>query len=204
MIVIPTWSEEKKLWEQGYKLICGVDEVGRGPLAGPVVAGAVVFRSDIQFEVTICDSKMLTRKKREELFPQIQSLVYSYGVGLVEADEVDSLGIVNATHKAMREAIKKLKVKPNFVLVDGREKISRFNKNSQKSIIKGDQKSYSIAAASILAKVYRDRLMLKYHEEFPVYGFDTHVGYGTKKHLENILKYGLCRLHRRSFLKNYV
>ena len=201
MIVNPSWYEEENLWNQGYKYICGVDEVGRGPLAGPVVAGAVVFKERIDIKLPIRDSKMLNRKNREILFPILQKLVYCYAFGIVEAKEIDSLGIVSATHKAMRHAIFGLKIKPDFVIVDGNIKIGRFSIKKQKSLIKGDQKSYSIAAASILAKVYRDRMMYEYHTEFPQYGFDTHVGYGTKKHIENIIRYGTCKLHRRTFLE---
>ena len=200
MIIEPSWNEEQSLWNRDYKYVCGVDEVGRGSWAGPVVVAAVIFSERITIDFPIRDSKTLSLKQREALFPQIQKSSYSFAFGMVDASEVDISGIVPATFKAMRQAIENLHISPDFCLVDGRQKIHRYDETEQKAIVKGDQKSYTIAAASVLAKVHRDRMMKKHHDEFDHYGFDTNVGYGTKKHQEGIRQKGLCRLHRKTFV----
>jgi len=199
MLIEPNWQEEFVLWEKGHKYVCGVDEVGRGALAGPVVAAAVIFLPTGQIDLPVRDSKMLSRKQRIDLCPEIKEIVYSYAYGITTPKEIDRIGIVKATHKAMRQAIRRLEVKIDHVLVDGNQRIGAYNRKKQTPLTKGDSSSYSIASASILAKVYRDRMMIDYHPRLSVYGFDTNVGYGTAKHRMAIKEYGLSRLHRRSF-----
>lgn len=182
-----------------YPIIAGVDEAGRGPIAGPVVAAAVVFHE--QFEIPkLNDSKQITEKKRNELYELlISDKRISYGIGIVDETKIDEINILNATYLAMELAVSNLKPKPNLLLIDG----NRFKSTKYKSfqtIVKGDSKSFSIAAASIIAKVTRDRMMKEYHAEFPEYGFDKHKGYGTKSHFAAIKKSGKCRIHRNSFL----
>lgn len=188
--------EEQKLQKIGFRHIAGVDEAGRGPLAGPVVAAAVIFPDGYR-NGAINDSKQLSALQREELFVEIKNNALSFGVSALSAGQVDKLGIANAGKLAMRQAVLKLDPLPDFILVDA------FAINvtdiPQKAIIKGDSKVLSIAAASILAKVTRDRLMLKYHERYPQYGFNEHMGYGTEVHLSALKKHGLCPIHRRSF-----
>ncbi|MDI6765642.1 MAG: ribonuclease HII [Bacteroidota bacterium] len=187
---------ERKYWKSGINYVAGVDEAGRGPLAGPVVAAAVIFQSDIMID-GIKDSKVLSEKKRERLFDIIYEKAIDVGIGIVDHNVIDKVNILNATFHAMHEAICKLKYAPEHLLIDGPH-FPGANIPFTK-IVAGDSKCFSIAAASIIAKVTRDRLMKEYDEQFPHYGFVNHKGYGTKAHLEAIKKNGLCEIHRRSF-----
>jgi ribonuclease HII len=188
---------ERKLWAEGWELIAGVDEVGRGPLAGPVVAACVVFPEEI-FLPEVDDSKKLTKLKREELFQQIMNEALDVGIGIVWEKTIDRMNILNASLKAMWKALKKLKTPPQVVLVDGNQKIPNLS-FPQMPIVKGDSKSMSIASASIVAKVTRDRIMLKYHKKYPQFCFAQNKGYSTKSHLEALKTFGPCDIHRRSF-----
>lgn len=181
--------------------ICGIDEAGRGPLAGPVVAGAVVLPKDCRI-LYINDSKKLSEKKREELFEVISREAVSIGIGIVSPERIDEINILQATYEAMREAVNKLTVKPDILLNDA-VTIPGID-IAQVPIIKGDAKSLTIGAASIMAKVTRDRLMYDYDKLYPEYGFAKHKGYGTKQHTQAILEYGACPIHRMSFLKNIL
>ena len=195
-------KEENKLYEKNIKLICGIDEAGRGPLAGPVVVGAVILPEN-SFIEGVNDSKKVSEKKREKLYDEITSEAIAWGVGIVDQNEIDEINILNATKKAVTMAISSLKVKPDLILVDALTNIDTCG-IPYKSIIKGDAKEYSIAAASIIAKVTRDRIMRQWDEVFPEYGFKGHKGYGTKKHIEAIKEYGPCMLHRKTFIKNFI
>ncbi len=188
---------EKNLWKEGFNYIAGVDEVGRGPLAGPVVAAAVIFPQDLILP-GINDSKKLSALKRAELFELIHSSALSIGWGLAEVGEINKLNILRASLKAMQEAILNLRIPPEFVLVDGNQKIPHL-KCKQMTIVKGDSKSQSIAAASIVAKVIRDEIMEKYHKKYPEFGFEQNKGYGTKKHKEALNRFGPTPLHRLGF-----
>ncbi len=195
-------SEERALHSSGYSSICGLDEAGRGPLAGPVVAAAVILPAPYTTLPGIRDSKQLSARQREELFHQITQGALSFGVGIVTSDVIDRINILQATYQAMQEALHQLPAPPDYLLPDyllidalTLPKVS----TPQRGIIRGDQRSVSIAAASILAKVTRDRLMCAYHDEFPQYNFKKHKGYPTAEHLSNIQKYGPCRLHRKTF-----
>lgn len=194
---------EKKYFNLGHKYIAGVDEAGRGPLCGPVVAAAVIFlNNDICIE-GINDSKKISEKKREKIYDEIinnENIIYAVGVS--DVDVIEKVNILNATKLAMKEAISKLKIKPNYVLIDGNQDIDITIPRS--TLISGDAKSASIAAASIVAKVTRDRMLRKYDEMYPEYGFLKNKGYGTKVHIEAIKKYGLCKIHRPSFCKNFI
>ena len=192
---------EFPLWET-IDNICGIDEVGRGPLAGPVVAGAVMFprwyRPDRSVLEQLNDSKKLSAKMREELVPKIKKHALGWAVAAVEPDTIDSINILQATMLAMNNAVESLSVRPDLLLVDG----NRFRTNlgiPYKTIVKGDSKVFSIAAASVLAKIHRDELMAAYSAEWPEYGFDRHVGYGTAEHVRAIMQYGRCPIHRKSF-----
>ena len=187
---------ELSLWAKGIRNVVGVDEAGRGPLAGPVVAAAVVFPSGTLIK-GVEDSKKLTERKREELFPLIKEQALGVGVGIVDHEVIDRINILQATILAMHKAIDELGVAPDFVIVDGNT--FRHDLYHFRNIVDGDEKSFTIAAASIIAKVTRDRLMREYHLQYPLYGFAQHKGYGTKHHLEAIRRYGLCAIHRRSF-----
>lgn len=187
---------ERQFCEHGY--ICGVDEVGRGPLAGPVVAAAVVFPKDIIVPY-INDSKKLTEAKREELFNHIMCEAVSVGFGSVDNNKIDEINILQSTFEAMRQAVSDLNVKPDIVLVDGNKKIPSLNINQQ-AIVKGDAKSLSIAAASIVAKVVRDRYMKEMGIKYPMYDFASNKGYGSKKHLTGIKEFGISPIHRKSFI----
>jgi ribonuclease HII len=187
---------ELTLWDKGIRAIAGVDEAGRGPLAGPVVAAAVIFPTGTSIK-GVEDSKKLSERKRADLFVAIKEQALSVGVGIVSHDVIDRINILQATILAMHKAIDELRVKPDFIIVDGNS--FRHDRYSFQNIIDGDAKSFTIAAASIIAKVTRDRLMLEYHEQFPMYGFARHKGYGTRQHLEAISQFGLCEIHRRSF-----
>ena len=190
-------SYEKVFWHQGLNLVAGVDEVGRGPLAGPVVAAAVIFPQDISL-TQITDSKRLTPQKREELFDLIFQNALDVGIAEVDQDTIDKLNILNASLKAMQEAINKLKNRPDVVLVDGNQKIPNL-RIPQITIIKGDSLSLSVAAASIIAKVTRDRLMQAHHKKYPIFFFDQNKGYATKSHIQALREHGPCEIHRMSF-----
>lgn len=193
---------EKKLYEAGLQYIAGIDEAGRGPLAGPVVVGIAIMKPD-SFIEGVNDSKKVSEKKREKLYEQIIEEAIDWAVGIVDQNEIDEINILNATKKALRMAISNLKVKPDRILVDALEHIDTCGV-SYTSIIKGDAKIYSISAASIIAKVTRDRIMQEYDEIYPEYGFAGHKGYGTAKHIQAIKEYGPCPIHRKSFIKNFV
>lgn len=197
---IDLWSIEHACFADGYSLVCGVDEAGRGPLAGPVCAAAVILPPDLALP-GLNDSKKLSDKKRRELYDQITEQAVAYGVALVDEKTIDEINILQATFLAMQRAIDQLKVSPDIVLIDGNRapELSL----SCKTVIKGDSLSASIAAASILAKVTRDRLMEEMDGAFPQYGFAVHKGYGTKRHYEALRAYGPCRIHRMSFLKKF-
>jgi len=187
---------EREIRAKGFRLVAGLDEAGRGPLAGPVVAAAVVLPLRVRFP-GVDDSKRLSGKQREEAFSLLQKKVAAIGLGIVEAEEIDQLNIHRASLKAMEKAVAALPCHPDFLLIDG-----LFTLNlpiPQEAIIKGDQKCLSIAAASIVAKVTRDRIMTACHREYPEYNFARHKGYATKEHLQAIEKHGHCRLHRLSF-----
>jgi len=192
---------ERELYKLNYKAIGGVDEVGRGPLAGPVVAGCVVLPKDV-FIPDVNDSKKLGEEKRELLSEVIKKNAIAYGIGIIDNEYIDSVNILNSTYEAMRIAISKIDVEIDCLLIDA-VKIPNIN-IMQKPIIKGDVKSISIAAASIIAKVERDNLMKKYDELYPQYGFKKNKGYGTKEHIEAIKKYGPCPIHRKTFLKKII
>ena len=188
---------EKKLWGEGWETLAGVDEVGRGPLAGPVVAACVILPKDLILP-GVDDSKKLTRIKREKLFELIMDDALEVGIGIVPEKTIDKLNILNASLKAMWEAVKKLKTSPQFVLVDGNQKIPNLP-FPQMAIVKGDSKSVSIASASIVAKVTRDKIMHNYHKKYPQFCFADNKGYGTKLHLAALKEFGPCKIHRRSF-----
>ncbi|TET84497.1 MAG: ribonuclease HII [Candidatus Nealsonbacteria bacterium] len=205
----PTLQEEKRLWKKGYKRVACLDEAGRGPLSGPVIAAAVIIKPCLKWKfkhLQIKDSKKLTPKRRKELYkilinplrqladggPQIK-----WGIGRVSEKVIDKINILEATKLAMKRAIQKLNKKPKFLIIDGNFKIN--SSISQKSIIKADEKVFSCAVASILAKVTRDRMMERYHQKYPKYGFDRHKGYPTKLHRKMLKKYGPCKIHRKSF-----
>jgi ribonuclease HII len=197
-------SFERNLWRQGIQLVAGVDEAGRGPLAGPVVAAAVILPSDWMgggFDERLRelnDSKQLTEQQREDFFSILTAnSEIHHAIAVVDAAVIDRINILQATHRAMNAALAQLQPQPEHVLVDGRPVKSMTLPNT--ALVKGDARSYSIAAASVLAKVTRDRMMLKYHEQFPAYGFAEHKGYGTRQHLAALAEYGPCPLHRRSF-----
>lgn len=197
-MIFANFSIEQSLWTQGLNLICGIDEVGRGCFAGPVVAGAVIFPSNSRLIEGIADSKLLTPKKRQELAKKIKELAFGFGIGEVSPEVIDKRGIVQATQYAFYLAYKNLAKACDFFLIDAFP-LKFINSQKQKPIISGDKISASIAAASIIAKVYRDGLMEKLHSNFPNYGFDKHKGYGTSFHREMIKKFGLSELHRKSF-----
>lgn len=196
--------ETLKVYEKKYEdlgFVCGIDEAGRGPLAGPVVAGAVILPADSQI-LWLNDSKQLSQKKREELYDVIMKEAISVGVGYASPARIDEINILQATYEAMREAVSKLSVVPQILLNDA-VTIPAL-KLPQVPIIKGDAKSVSIAAASIIAKVTRDRLMEEYDKIMPEYGFASHKGYGSKSHIEAIKTYGPSPIHRKSFIKNFI
>ena len=195
---------EHTMWEiedsLGLRLICGVDEAGRGPLAGPVCAAAVILPEHLQIP-GLNDSKKLTDKKRRELFPVIQEQAIAYGIGLASEAEIDGINILQATFLAMRRALEQLTVRPEIALIDG-------NRETDfglpvKTVVKGDSLSANIAAASVLAKVTRDNIMIEMANQYPEYGFEIHKGYGTKAHYEALRTYGPCGIHRKTFLKKF-
>jgi len=185
---------EQNLYEQGYQLICGVDEAGRGPLAGPVVAAAVIFKKGYN-NIEINDSKTLSAKKREQLFEQIQQDALAISISIVDHQMIDDMNILEAARYAMEDAVSKLKVSPDYILTDYMD----IKYQPYLAIKHGDRLSLSIAAASIVAKVTRDRMMLEYDKVYPNYGFKDHKGYGTKKHLEALHQYGPSPIHRKTF-----
>jgi len=193
---------ENELYKEGLKYICGIDEAGRGPLAGPVVVAAVIMPENSMIE-GVNDSKKVSEKKRELLYDLITKEAISCSVGIINQDEIDEINILNATKKGLTKCVKELSVKPDRILVDALEKIDTCG-IPYTSIIKGDAKCYSIAAASIIAKVTRDRIMRNWDEVYPEYGFEKHKGYGTAAHIQAIKKYGLTPIHRKSFTKNFI
>lgn len=199
--MIPTFEYEKKLIDSGFSNICGIDEVGRGPLAGPVVASAVIISKELFKDPSkfkgINDSKKLSVKSREKWYDfLVKCEKIKWGIGIISEKIIDKINILEATKLAMMEALKKMK--PDFLLIDGNFMLEISDLN-QKAIPRGDAKAISIAAASIIAKVTRDRMMRVFHEDYPQYGFDKHKGYGTQLHCEMIKKFGSCAIHRRSF-----
>lgn len=193
---------EQNFHNQGIKYIAGIDEAGRGPLAGPVVVACCIMPKDSMIE-GVNDSKKVSEKKRELLYDQIIEEAISYSVAIVSEKEIDDINILNATKKGLTTAISELKVKPDLILVDALDKIDTLG-IPYKPIIKGDALAYSISAASIIAKVTRDRIMRQMDEIYPEYGFAKHKGYGTAIHIAAIKEYGLCDIHRRSFTKNFI
>lgn len=192
---------EHRLYNKGYINIAGIDEAGRGPLCGPVVAAAVILPKDKKIE-GVNDSKKLTEKKREKLYDSIMNEAVAVGVGISDVDVIEEVNILNATKIAMKKAIENLKVKPDYCLIDGNQMLD-ISINAE-TVVSGDAKSESIAAASIIAKVTRDRMLINYDKLYPEYGFAKHKGYGTKVHIEAIKKYGLTPIHRPSFCKKFV
>ena len=197
---ITMWEIENSLYSETVQLICGVDEAGRGPLAGPVCAAAVILPRDLQIP-GLTDSKKLTDKKRRELFPVIQEQAVAYGIGLASEQEIDEINILQATFLAMRRALDQLSVRPDLALIDG-------NRETDfglpvKTVVKGDSLSANIAAASILAKVTRDNIMIQLSEQYPEYGFEIHKGYGTKAHYAALEQYGPSPIHRMTFLRKF-
>jgi len=190
------YTFERHAHQRGYKLIAGIDEAGRGPLAGPVVAAAVILSPDYE-NTEIKDSKQLSARKRERLYEIIKQDALSVGLGVAEASIVDAVNVLQATLIAMKEAIANLSITPDYLLIDGTHRI--FLSIPQETIVKGDSLSLSVASASIIAKVSRDRIMEIYHRQFPQYNFLKNKGYGTGEHREAIKKYGHCKIHRRSF-----
>lgn len=193
---VPTLELEETYWESGCEYVAGVDEAGRGPLAGPVVAGAVILPKGLYIEGAN-DSKKLSAKQRESLYHRILEAALSVGVGIVSHEVIDRINIYEASILAMRKAIDKLTLLPSIVLADGNS--FRHEELRFRNVIGGDAKSMTIAAASIVAKVTRDSLMLEYHDQFPEYGFDRHKGYGTQFHVDALRRHGLCPIHRRTF-----
>lgn len=201
MINIDKLAYERKLSEQGYTKIGGIDEAGRGPLAGPVVAACAIMDLSNLIE-GIDDSKKLSHKKRAMLLEMIKGNAVSYGVGIVDIDMIEEINILNATKLAMVKAYEATDIKPGYVLCDAVKDLNIPIR--QEAIIKGDSLSYSIGAASIIAKETRDDIMIEYDKKYPEYGFAQHKGYGTKQHIEALKKYGPCEIHRRSFLKKIL
>lgn len=199
LLRIEAMREFEHRFEDRYEFICGVDEAGRGPFAGPIVAGAAILPKDVDI-LYLNDSKKLSEQKREELFLEIKEKAISYGVGIVSAARIDEIGVGKADFEAMRLAIAQLSPQPDFALTDAF--LIPDLKIPQENIIKGDARSVSIAAASILAKVTRDHIMMELDEKYPMYGFKNHKGYGTQAHRDAIIKYGVCPEHRMSFLGN--
>lgn len=200
MSEVNLWEIENSLYAEGYTAVCGVDEAGRGPLAGPVCAGAVILPQGLEIP-GLNDSKKLTDKKRRELYPIIKEQAIAWGIGFASHEEIDELNILQATYLAMSRAIQALEGKADFALIDG-NRAKDFG-IPLKTVVKGDSLSASIAAASVLAKVARDDIMLEMAKEYPEYGFEVHKGYGTKQHYEALCLHGHCAIHRMSFLKKF-
>ena len=195
-------EEENKLYDQGIEYICGIDEAGRGPLAGPVVVGAVIMPKD-SFIEGVNDSKKISEKKREKIYEQILEEAVAYSIGVIDRDVIDDINILNATKLGVKKAVSTLIQRPEVIMVDALTGIDT-DGIPYISVVKGDAKNYSIAAASIIAKVTRDRIMQEWDEIYPIYGFSKHKGYGTAEHIRVIKENGPCILHRRSFIKNFV
>lgn len=191
------------LYNHEHELICGIDEVGRGPLAGPVVAAAVVFSANYKNPLVI-DSKKLTSKKIQELAEIIKKEAIAFAIALRDAEFIDKYDILTATFRAMEEAFNNLKVKPSLIHIDGHLKNPYLKGVEQIALVRGEEKSVAIAAASIIAKDFRDKLMIEFAKKFPKYAFEKHKGYGTKLHLEMLQKYGPSPIHRKSFLKSII
>ena len=192
------WEIERAFYEKGFNIICGVDEAGRGPLAGPVCAAAVILPAGLVID-GLNDSKKLSDKHRRELFPIIKESAVAYGIAFANESEIDEINILQATFLAMERALNQLSAKPDLALIDG-NRLKDFGVPAE-AIVHGDSRSASIAAASVLAKVTRDDYMLEMAKQYPVYGFDVHKGYGTKAHCAAILEHGACPIHRNTFLK---
>ena len=195
-------EEENKLYEEGIEYICGIDEAGRGPLAGPVVVGAVIMPKD-SFIEGVNDSKKISEKKREKIYDQILDEAIAYSIGVIDRDTIDEINILNATKLGVKKAVSTLKQRPEVIMVDALTGIDT-DGIPYISVVKGDAKNYSIAAASIIAKVTRDRMMKEWDEVYPDYGFAKHKGYGTAEHIRIIKEKGPCLIHRKSFIKNFV
>lgn len=190
-------SFEKKLWNEGFDLVAGIDEAGRGALAGPVVAAAVIFPPGSE-NFGLRDSKKLTAARRDALFIEIEQKAVSIGIGVVGNEDIDRINILRATLKAMEAAISFLSLKPDYLIIDGNQSVK--SEIPHETIVKGDDRSFSIAAASIIAKVTRDRLMTSLHDKYPHYNFPGHKGYGTEEHRDAIKRYGMSSVHRKSFV----
>lgn len=197
-MIFPTLKLEKNLWEKGFHYVCGLDEVGRGAFAGPVVVGAVIFPKDVELPEGIVDSKLLSAKKREILDVEIKNIAHCWAIGEIGVSEINKYGIGKATQMAFRKTLRLCSVQADYVLIDAFY-IKHFNRKRQKAVKDGDKICASISAASIIAKVYRDDLMVKLHQKYPQYGFSKHKGYGTLKHRQALKKHGLSRIHRKSF-----
>lgn len=201
-MIIPDILLEQALWQQGFIHVAGVDEAGKGPWAGPVTAGAVMIYEPTQIVKSVRDSKIMTAKQREKAFDEICTSSSAFGIGIVSAEEIDSIGIDFAVKKAMHQALGQIETMANislhYVIVDG-SKTKPLDKYKTKRILKGGLYHYSISAGSILAKVTRDRIMKKYAEQYPQYGFEKHVGYGTAAHIKALQQYGPCPIHRKSY-----
>lgn len=195
-------EEEKKLYEKNIQYICGIDEAGRGPLAGPVVVGAVILPKN-SFIEGVNDSKKVSEKKREKLYDIITEEAIAYSVGIVDQKTIDEINILNATKLGVKLALEGLKQKPEVIMVDALNNMDTLG-IPYISVVKGDAKNYCIAAASIIAKVTRDRIMRQWDEVYPIYGFAKHKGYGTAEHIRIIKENGPCILHRKTFIKNFV
>jgi len=200
MSEVNMWDIENDCYAEGYQCICGVDEAGRGPLAGPVCAAAVILPKGLQIP-GLTDSKKLSDKKRRELYPIIKEQAVAYGIGFASHEEIDDINILQATYLAMERALQQLEGKADLALIDG-NRARDFGLNV-KTVVKGDSLSASIAAASVLAKVTRDDLMLELAKTYPQYGFDIHKGYGTKAHYAALTEHGPCPVHRMTFLKKF-
>lgn len=194
------WEIEHGLYSEGFETICGVDEAGRGPLAGPVCAAAVILPRDLEIP-GLTDSKKLSDKKRRELFPVIKEQAIAYGVAFASHEEIDKINILQATYLAMERALEQLSVRPDIALIDG-NRAKDFGL-PVRTVVKGDSLSANIAAASILAKVTRDDLMLELAEQYPQYGFEVHKGYGTRAHYEALRRFGASPVHRATFLRKF-
>ena len=197
-MIFPTLEIEQSLWNSGYNYVCGIDEVGRGSFAGPVVVGAVVFPKDCDLLEGVADSKLLKPRQREKLALIIKQKALSWAIAEISVRDINKVGIGKATQMAFRKAVKSLDKKPDFVVIDAFY-IQHFKRKNQRPIKDGDKICASISAASIIAKVYRDKLMKSLDKKYPHYGFAKHKGYGTKQHQDALKKYGLTRIHRRSF-----
>ena len=200
MSEVNMWEIEQSWMEKGYEIICGVDEAGRGPLAGPVCAAAVILPPNVELP-GLNDSKKLTDKRRRELMPLIKEKAIAYGIAFADHNEIDEINILQATYLAMERALQMLSVKPQLALIDG-NRAKDFGVPVQ-TVVHGDSLSASIAAASVLAKVTRDDYMLEMAKEYPQYAFDIHKGYGTKAHYAALTEFGACPIHRQSFLKKF-